>query len=288
MNTTLRTLFFASFSLVSLSPVSAEEVSPTTIDADASTSIVSAESDARLDESTQASLGVMVTSLPEVLASHLPEALPNGRGILISNVVEGSAADTAGLQRNDILVRYDDQDLYSSEQLIKRVRNDKPGDEVTLDYIRGGKPQSTKVVLDKTLKSRRTPMNEWSGMTPPFNFPWSSVFPSFSTNPNIANDNNTQWNEFVSLSVVKEADGTYTARITFNDENDESVSHEFKGTRQEVKAAIDADTSLPDQHKQHLLRTLDDRANEVRDFRMNGLRRNHWQSSPFDWQSFQF
>ncbi|EMI53299.1 S1C family serine protease [Rhodopirellula sallentina] len=288
MNAYLRTLLVTLFSLVSLSAVSAEEASPTTIDADASTPIVSKESGGILDESTQASLGVMVASLPEVLASHLPEALPNGRGILVSNVVEGSAADAAGLQRNDILVRYDDQDLYSSEQLIKRVRNDKPGDEVALEYIRGGKLQSTKVVLDKTLKPRRTPVNEWSGMTPPFNFPWSSMLPSFSTNQNIAGNDNTEWNEFVSLSVVKEADGTYTARITFNDENGESVSHEFKGKRQEVRDAINADTSLPEHRKNQLLRTLDDRANDFRDSLLNGLRRNHWQSRPFNWQSFQF
>lgn len=273
MKTQLYNLFAALLTLVLAAPAYSEN----------------AASNVTQSEPTEASLGIAISSLPETLASHLPDVIVDGRGVLVSDVLEGSAAEKAGIQRHDILVRYNNQDLYSSEQLIKQVRNDKPGSTVELEYVRAGKLQSTSVTLDKTPKRNRIHTNDWSGMTPPFNFPWSSMRPNFLTETQDATHDGTEWSEFVSLSVVKEADGTYTARITFNDPNKETVSHEFKGTRQEVREAINADESLPDNRKQQLLRTLDDRASGFNgEFRFNAPAWNDWRRGRFQWPNAPF
>ena len=91
---------------------------------------------------TEARLGIGVSPLPELLTSHLPDVIGKGRGVLVSEVVADSPAAKAGLQKHDVLVRYGDQDLYSPEQLVKRVRNDAPGNEVQIEYVRAGRAQA--------------------------------------------------------------------------------------------------------------------------------------------------
>ncbi|MEZ6081498.1 MAG: PDZ domain-containing protein [Pirellulaceae bacterium] len=57
-----------------------------------------------------------------MLTSHLPEVSGEGRGVLVADVMDDSPVAKAGLRKHDVLVRYDDQDLYSPEQLVKRVQ----------------------------------------------------------------------------------------------------------------------------------------------------------------------
>ena len=45
--------------------------------------------------------------------------LPKGQGVLVVQVTPDTPAAKAGLRPRDILVNYDDQKLYSPEQLIK-------------------------------------------------------------------------------------------------------------------------------------------------------------------------
>ncbi len=75
------------------------------------------ENDSKPDASNapQARLGIAVSPLPEALASHLPDVVGKGRGILLSDVIKGSPAEKVGLKKYDVLVRYGDQDLYSPD-----------------------------------------------------------------------------------------------------------------------------------------------------------------------------
>ena len=68
--------------------------------------------------------------------------------MVVQKVMKGSPADHAGLQRYDIVISYDAQDVYSPEQLVKaRCGNDRPGREVSLAYVRGGSVKTTKLTL---------------------------------------------------------------------------------------------------------------------------------------------
>jgi hypothetical protein len=92
-------------------------------------------------------LGVVARPVEPSLAWHL--ALPEGVGLDVADIMPGSAV--AGvLEPRDILVRLDDQHVTSPEHLVILVRMRKPGDEVTLSFIRRGREQEARVRLGET------------------------------------------------------------------------------------------------------------------------------------------
>lgn len=237
----------------------------------------------------QAHLGIGVEPLPPILTSHLPEVIGKGRGILISEVTKSSPADKAGLQKNDVLIRYDDQDLYAPEQLVKRVKNDEPGSEVELEYVRAGKIASVKVTLGEKAQQDQI-KSDWPGFTRQFDVPMIPYRPDFLTEEDDLADVGTEWTQFQSMSVMKDASGKYKAKVKYKGENGEVIDREYTGTRQEVRDAIESDNELPDDQKQQLLRSLDDRGEpqfpnlQLPKFPNWG----RWNSELFNWPNLSF
>jgi hypothetical protein len=93
-------------------------------------------------------LGVATEEPSEALGSQL--GLPPGEGLLVTYVAPEGPAARAGLKKNDVLVRLDDQILLLPTQLRKLVQMRKEGDKVELRYYRGGKKESLGVPLGKT------------------------------------------------------------------------------------------------------------------------------------------
>jgi putative serine protease PepD len=94
----------------------------------------------RNDETpTHARLGVSVTDA----ASN--DGLLSGAGV--QEVNAGSAAEQAGLERGDVITKVDDQVIDGSESLVATIRGHRPGDKVTLTYVRDGKPHTTSASL---------------------------------------------------------------------------------------------------------------------------------------------
>lgn len=89
-------------------------------------------------------LGVETMPVDPTVAAQL--GLPKGTGVVVRRVAEGSPADGV-LQTHDVLTKLDDQILVNMAQLTVLVRNHKPGDEVRLSYVRGGKENTAKVKL---------------------------------------------------------------------------------------------------------------------------------------------
>ncbi|TWU43496.1 putative periplasmic serine endoprotease DegP-like precursor [Novipirellula aureliae] len=243
-------------------------------------------------KATQAELGISVSPLPPVLTSHLPEVIGKGRGVLVSDVRHGSPAEKAGLRMNDVLIRYDDQDLYSPEQLVKRVRNDEPGKEIELEFVRAGKLNTVKVTLGE--KPIVVPIeNNWPGFTRRFDVPLPSR-PDFLTEDEDLLGDGNEWTHFESISVVKDEDGTYRAKVTYKDENGASIDREYTGTRQEVRDAINHDKELPEDQRNQLLRTLDDRgAGTFPSFKFPSVPnwtpwRQPWNQEWFHWPNMTF
>lgn len=242
-------------------------------------------------KATQATLGIGVEPMPQVLTSHLPDVIGKGRGILIADVSEDSPAAKAGLRKHDVLVRYDDQDLYSPEQLVKRVRNAKPGSEVELEYVRAGKLHTVKVKLGEKPKDVPTESN-WPGFNRQFDVPMIPYKPDFLTEKHDARGEGTEWTHFESMSVTKGIDGKYTAKVKYKDADGASIDREYIGTRQEVRDAIEGDKQLPEAQRDQLLRSLDDRGEgEIRLPRLpmpSGPFWMPWQRELFNWPDVSF
>ena len=83
----------------------------------------------------QAYLGVQLEPLPRPWRASCRGSVPKGQGILVLHVAKDSPAAKAGLQPHDIVTSYNEHKLSSPEQLVKLVRADKPGHEVTLGFV---------------------------------------------------------------------------------------------------------------------------------------------------------
>jgi serine protease Do len=101
-------------------------------------------------EVSSAYLGVLTTDLSPEDASRFD--LPVDAGALVEQVVPGSAADRAGVQKGDIITALGDAKVESYGDLLGALRDYEPGDRVVLTVFRDGDETKLGVALDK--KSR--------------------------------------------------------------------------------------------------------------------------------------
>jgi S1-C subfamily serine protease len=73
--------------------------------------------------------------------------LPANAGVGIASVQPGSPADKAGLQANDIIVKFDGQAVQGEEGFVGFLLKHKPGDTVTFTVLRNKQQQDIKVTL---------------------------------------------------------------------------------------------------------------------------------------------
>jgi len=82
-------------------------------------------------------LGVLAQDVTPDLARALE--LDSGRGAVITQVMEGTAADKAGLKVGDVVVAINGKPVYSSAQLRNAIGLMRIGERVDLDIIRDGR-----------------------------------------------------------------------------------------------------------------------------------------------------
>jgi serine protease Do len=73
----------------------------------------------------------------------------DAKGVKVTSVSEGSAAEKAGLKEDDIITKIDDSKIEDPEDLTTTIRKHKPGDKVSITYLRGGKEQKATAELSK-------------------------------------------------------------------------------------------------------------------------------------------
>ena len=66
----------------------------------------------------------------------------------MQDVSGGSAGAAAGLQPGDVLTKVNDDLISSSDDLVATIRSHRPGDTVTLTYLRDGSSDTVEVTLD--------------------------------------------------------------------------------------------------------------------------------------------
>jgi len=71
------------------------------------------------------------------------------KGVEIQSVTKESAAEKAGLKENDIIIKINDTKIEEPDDLSAAIKKMKPGDKVTVTYIRDKKEQMAKAELTK-------------------------------------------------------------------------------------------------------------------------------------------
>ena len=96
----------------------------------------------------RAYLGVSVlpVQLPGVAEAAAGKAAPAERGLLVSGLAQGAAAQTGGVLVGDVIVTVDGQPLRHPDDLQDRLATISAGVTVTLGLIRGGHRQQLEVV----------------------------------------------------------------------------------------------------------------------------------------------
>ncbi|HEY8486717.1 MAG TPA: trypsin-like peptidase domain-containing protein [Limnochordales bacterium] len=95
-------------------------------------------------------LGVQVSDLDRRLAQYL--GLPDTRGALVEEVVDGSPAAKAGLQAYDVIRRLGRTDIETAQQLINELQKFKPGDRVPVQVWREGRLLTVLVELGERVR----------------------------------------------------------------------------------------------------------------------------------------
>lgn len=88
-------------------------------------------------------VGIAGINITEEIARH--ENLP--LGIYVQDIQPQSAAAKAGLQSGDIITKFDGSSVATVEDMNKLKEGHNAGDNVTIEYIRGSKTVSTKLIL---------------------------------------------------------------------------------------------------------------------------------------------
>lgn len=96
-------------------------------------------------EASLAFLGVQPAPLTPELAQQF--GLDVETGVVVLDVVEGSAAEQAELQPGDVIIRIADREIAGVEDLFAELRNRDAGETVTVTVVRDGEEQQIEVTF---------------------------------------------------------------------------------------------------------------------------------------------
>lgn len=94
----------------------------------------------------RAILGIAFTELTPQMAKEKNITATND-GILVGEVMDQSAAMEAGIKANDIIIAINNVPTHNTAQLQGEISKYRPGDKITLKYVRDNKVASTSVTL---------------------------------------------------------------------------------------------------------------------------------------------
>ncbi|MGB9715232.1 MAG: DegQ family serine endoprotease [Thermodesulfovibrionales bacterium] len=90
-------------------------------------------------------LGVTIQTITPELAKQFN--LKDEKGVLVADVIEGSPAEKADIQRGDVIIEYEGKRVEEPYQLRNMVANTSPGEEVTLKIIRENRTETKRVTI---------------------------------------------------------------------------------------------------------------------------------------------
>ena len=93
----------------------------------------------------RAILGVSIQDVSQALLEE--KNLSDLKGVYIADVVPGGSADKAGLKKEDVILKIDEEEINSSSKLQEKVGKYRPGDKINLTIRRGGSIKELKATL---------------------------------------------------------------------------------------------------------------------------------------------
>lgn len=88
-------------------------------------------------------IGLNLESLNEQLGEHF--GVKNGNGILITEILEDSPAEKAGLKAGDVIIKVDGAKVAEISDIQKAVREKKEGEEIEIAFLRNKKKKKLSV-----------------------------------------------------------------------------------------------------------------------------------------------
>lgn len=111
-------------------------------------------------------------------------------GAKVTDVVKGSAAEKAGLKKDDIITKVNDDEISGPESLSDIISAKKPDDEVKITYKRNGKSATAKATLGKRKEARTYSFSSPRGQFRTFTLPAHPPMQGLNAdNFNFNNDN---------------------------------------------------------------------------------------------------
>jgi serine protease Do len=109
----------------------------------------------------RAQLGVMVQSVTSDMATNL--GLADVQGAIVTNVDKGSAAAKAGVERGDVILKFDGRDVKDPNSLKNRIAEQQPGTKATLTVLRDGHAQELNATLGEAQSAQSVGANGENG-----------------------------------------------------------------------------------------------------------------------------
>lgn len=112
-----------------------------------------------------ASLGIKFENITNAVV--LQYGLNGTKGVLVSSVLEGSAATDAGLQKGDVITEINGIGVNTAAELQEKIARFRPGDSIAISYLRNKQQRFANVTLKNLLKNTgvvRSPKEEAAHM----------------------------------------------------------------------------------------------------------------------------
>ncbi len=94
----------------------------------------------------RAFIGVSIRDLDSKLAEEKNIKVYK-KGVYVAGLTDNGAAEKAGIKEGDIIVRIGKSEVNTSAELQEQVSNYRPGDKISVSYLRDGNEQVTDLVL---------------------------------------------------------------------------------------------------------------------------------------------
>ena len=109
-------------------------------------------------------IGVVIQEVTKELAESF--GLPKAAGALVNSVEKGGPAEKAGIQASDVIVKFDNKEITSSNELPRIVAATRPGAKVSVQVWRKGERKDLQVTVGETPEERAPRQRQQQGRKP--------------------------------------------------------------------------------------------------------------------------
>jgi serine protease Do len=97
-------------------------------------------------------IGVVIQEVTKELAESF--GLPKAAGALVNSVEKGGPAEKAGIQASDVILKFDNKEIGSSNELPRIVAATRPGAKVSVQVWRKGERKDLQITVGETPEER--------------------------------------------------------------------------------------------------------------------------------------